>query len=189
MELSKIFEQYFIASNDANDENQTVCGECGGLCCRNMGCHISPNDLKEISVESIIALINESGCISIDWYEGNPADDNDYSPCYFLRMKHSGAPVVDPSWGGVCCLWTDSGCPLSFQYRPKGARTLHPDDNQECAADYTKEQCVIDWLPYRGILEEVVQYYRDKDGEHASKSIIDVFNAVTDFLYQHNLII
>ena len=35
-----------------NNENKTMCRECGGRCCENMGCHYSPNDFDNITYES-----------------------------------------------------------------------------------------------------------------------------------------
>lgn len=164
VDMNKVFEKYFIPSNDVLNENRKTCKECGGQCCKSMGCHISPEDLKEITKESIISLIDESGCISIDWYEGNPISglhDGDY---YFLRIRNLNSKIIDPSWGGQCCLLKDNGCPLLFRYRPKGARNLIPGiyNSDFCNDGYSKTQCAIDWMPYRNIIKEVYEYYRDK---------------------------
>lgn len=163
MEFNKVFAKYFIPSNDTLNENRTVCKECGGQCCKSMGCHISPNDLREITVESVIALMDETNCISIDWYEGHPIDKDKCDPCYFLRIKNQGANMIDPSWGGQCCLLQSDGCPLLFQYRPMGGRRLQLTGNQvaECTVDYSKEQCVVDWQPYQDILVKVYDHYQE----------------------------
>lgn len=158
MELNKVFAKYFIPSNDTLNENRIACKKCGGQCCKNMGCHISPNDLKEITVESIIALMDETNCISLDWYEGHPIDRDNHDPCYFLRIKNVNASMIDPSWGARCGLLDDNGCPLLFQYRPKGGRALQPN-NGECTEGYTKIQCAIDWLPYQKVLSSVYDHY------------------------------
>lgn len=158
MELNKVFAKYFIPSNDTLNENRIMCSKCGGQCCKNMGCHVSPTDLKEITLESIVAMMDETNCISLDWYEGDPEDRSNNDPFYFLRIKNDGASMIDPSWGGRCCLLTDDGCPILFQYRPKGGRALQPGKN--CTDGYSKAQCAIDWKPYQEILDEVHSHYQ-----------------------------
>ena len=173
MELNQIFSKYF---NPCIQENSKVdyeeCKRCGGRCCKAMGCHISPFDLKEITVKSIINLIDESQCISIDWWNGNPTDDStNIERAYFLRIKNKNGKVIDPSYGGVCSILTDIGCPLSFEYRPKGARDLIPCNNDNCVVEYSKQDVAIDWLPYHDIMEEVYNYYYEK-GDITDNSIL-----------------
>ena len=177
MELSRIFEQYFKpCSYEQEKENIEVCKRCGGGCCKAMGCHISPFDLKTISIESIISLIEESGCISIDWWEGDPVNKvQDGSRVYYLRIKNSNSEVVDPSFGGKCSILTDTGCPIPFEYRPKGARDLIPcDGEQECYVVYSKEQCAIDWYDYQDIMEKVYKCF-NHDEEINPCNLFDIF--------------
>lgn len=163
MGLNKVFAKYFIASNDALNENRHTCKECGGACCKGMGCHISPNDMKNITFDSIVSLMKETNCISVDWYEGHPTNANKRGPHYFLRIRNNNGSMIDPSWGGQCCLLGEDGCPLSFKYRPLGGRALQPKDehNKVCTSGYSKAQCTLDWLPYQDILEKVFDYFDD----------------------------
>lgn len=164
MELNNLFSKYFIpASSDNSKVNTNLCEKCGGSCCKNMGCHISPFDLKEISVESIINLIEESNCISIDWWEGNPiTEENTGERAFYLRIRNENSVIIDPSYGGKCSILTDNGCPLSFEYRPKGARELIPNINNKCCRDgYSKRQCAIDWYSYKDIMEQVYDHFHD----------------------------
>ena len=163
MELNNIFAKYFKpCAQESSKVNIELCRKCGGECCKSMGCHISPFDLKEISVKSIISLIDETECISIDWWEGNPiTNQSDGSRAYFLRIKNKNANIIDPSFGGLCSILTDNGCPLSFEYRPKGARDLIPKEIS-CHDRYSKHQCAIDWFEYQNVLIEVLEYYFSK---------------------------
>lgn len=161
--LNDIFAKYVKpASKDDSLINESKCEKCGGNCCKTMGCHISPFDLKEVSTQSIIDFIDETGCVSIDWWEGNPATgEQDGTKSYYLRVKNAGSNVIDPAYLGKCSILTDKGCSLSFEYRPKGARELIPEE-PECRAAYSKQQCAIDWLQYADILENVFDYYVSK---------------------------
>lgn len=177
MDINDIFAKYINpASLDSTKMNNALCKECGGSCCKAMGCHISPFDLKEISVQSIIDFIDESMCISLDWWVGSPIDNDNNSDSrgLFLRIKNQHAKVIDPSWGDVCSLLTDNGCPLLFEYRPKGARELVAIEG-DCACLYSKKQCATEWYEYRDILFQVYDYY-DKKGEVTMNHYMDAIS-------------
>ena len=162
MEILEIFKKYFKPIQEEQSKiNDSICKKCGGECCHNMGCHISPYDLLSISKESIRNLIDESQCISIDWWDGDPVtNENNKEKSFFLRIKNKDSFVIDPSFGGACSILTDSGCPLNFSYRPKGARELIPAHcNDDCYIGYSKQECAIDWLPYNDILKELCKEY------------------------------
>lgn len=133
-----------------------LCAECGGRCCKSMGCHFSPNDFDDLSIESLEKILSE-GDVSIDWWEGDVTGGN-LDKTYFLRMRHVDAKIVDPSWGGRCVALTDSGCRLSFEKRPLGGRALIPSKNsnqKDCKQTYSKENCCRDWYPYQYILAKL----------------------------------
>lgn len=177
MELNNIFEKYFNpCSYEPLKEDKEMCKECGGCCCKSMGCHISPFDLKEVSVESIISLITESNCVSIDWWEGNPNTGNhDDTRTYFLRIKNNNSKVIDPSFGGVCSILTDKGCPLPFEYRPKGARDLVPA-YIDCEAYYSKQCCAIDWYNYQNVMKAVYSYFEAQKDMSEFCLLTSIFN-------------
>ena len=166
MQTLETFKKYFKpVQEEPSKIEYSICKECGGKCCHSLGCHISPHDLLSISKESIRNLIDESQCISIDWWDGNPITGvNDGEKSFFLRIKNKNSFVVDPSFGGICSILTDSGCPLNFAYRPKGARELIPvPGDKDCNVGYSKQECAADWLPYNDILRELCEEYIDKD--------------------------
>lgn len=175
-----------LATHEDGYFQPKLCGLCGGSCCKSMGCELSPDDLKEpVSEESLRALL-ATGAVSIDFWEGDvysPDDLNHWIPgsysgrlydeVFFLRMRHVKAPISDPSWGGVCCLLSDTGCPIPASQRPKGARMLEPisitrevtyyaDDvaevatqQHECYGHYTKRDAACEWRPYHDLLEQL----------------------------------
>lgn len=136
------------------------CKICKGNCCKHMACHYAPSDFKDLSFEGLKAEI-EKGKISIDWWDGYDADEYEYE--YFLRARHIGEPVLQPSWGGICVNLTETGCSLSWEERPLGAKALKPRENEleQCHSSYTKEQCKNDWRPYNHILEELAEYFTE----------------------------
>lgn len=152
-------------------EDCNICKACAQIrpvCCQCFPCYISPHDLKDLSFEGIIALL-ESGVVSVDWYEPNqnsvhPEMRTDGNiPHLFLRMRGAKRKVVDPAFGLTCCiLWDkDKGCPLDFAYRPKGARELIPNQDMDkgCESTYEKDDCALEWDPYKEILNKAVSHF------------------------------
>lgn len=193
-------EEYHMSENKNFEElgkDCTYCKQCGGACCKRSGCHFSPDDFEEISFEYLKDKIESTGYISIDWWEGDPREENvddeeRLSRGLFLRMRHrksanpildpfSGlaallsntfdrvdtdepGPIVDAAWGGRCVLHTDEGCPMEYEKRPKGARWLIAKTGPciPCNDAYSKQQCVIDWIPYQDILLKLEEYFEDR---------------------------
>ena len=171
------------------------CKDCGGICCKSLGCHFSPSDFNEITFEHLKEQI-EKGYISIDRWEGDPReyidDGYEYHHVWFLRMRNvrdrtkgnmflsallgSGvisngdpeeyADIVDCSWGAGCALLTETGCPIEHDKRPMGARLLIAKGaNEHCIEGYSKQQCSIDWIPYQDIMEQLVDHFINKEIE------------------------
>ena len=152
-------------------ENIKICAKCAKerpVCCQCLPCHISPCDLKDTSFQGIVDLI-ETGLVSIDWWDGG---DKNFSYTelmekkryHFLRMRGKNKSIIDPALGlSVCGLWDkNTGCPLEFSYRPKGARELIPAKDL-CHDGYTKAECAIEWIPFEKTLNQVYDYYIKKE--------------------------
>lgn len=149
-----LFLKYIKPNNDIENDycDYDICKKCGGSCCKSMGCHISPDDLIEVSYDAIVALL-ESGCVSIDRWEAS-------EPIYYLRMRNSKGKEYDLSWGGICVLVEENGCSLDFAHRPKGARYLIPSDDGRCNISYSKSDCKDDWRKYQPLLKKVLNKYK-----------------------------
>lgn len=155
-----------------------VCSLCKGECCKKSGCHISPDDLKDINIDIINELLN-TGMVLIDWWVGyeNKVLDLYLDKAYYLKIAHIGSKEISNGIGGQCVLLTDTGCPLKFKYRPKGARRLNcykirhtMEQHRQLFGDkavdnYSIEQCLGEWLPYQDLLEQI-KNDRDKKGEY-----------------------
>jgi len=153
---------YILQENDlqVNNESPILCSECQGGCCKNMGCHYSPRDFKQINIKTLKKLIDE-GNTSIDWWEGDILDE-DRDRTYYLRIRNKNSKIVDPSCGGECILLTEEGCNLSFFNRPMGGRALLPSEKGagNCKTEYSKEDYCKEWYPYQNILGFLVEMYQ-----------------------------
>lgn len=137
--------------------NEEACKECRGVCCKNMGCCISPDDLKSVDYDSLKKLL-DTGLVSIDWYES--LDHAGYSENgYYLRMRNQNADVIDPAYCGVCSILTNNGCPLDFKHRPKGGRLLNANTCENKDPTYSNYECALDWIPHFSILKRLINKY------------------------------
>ena len=135
-----------------------ICKTCKGRCCKNMGCNLSPDDIEgDVSYDSLKNLLN-TGLYSIDWWESYQTKNNEITNGYFIRARNKNSNIVDPSWGGECVMLTGTGCPLSFEKRPKGGRYLVAANNinDDCIEYYDKKECADDWFKYYEILYKLV---------------------------------
>lgn len=182
-EMKSRFETLMVPVTDephkCNPEKCKRCSQQGITCCEHLPCYISPDDVKDKTLEGLCALI-DTGAVSLDWWEGDPnlTDEENMKIAegtnfridetykgYFLRMRGDNRPIVQPAIGLVeCIMLTDDGCALSFCHRPKGGRELIPGENVDefggCHSDYDKQVCAIEWHPYHDVLHKLyVKYY------------------------------
>lgn len=135
-----------------------ICNRCGGECCKKMGCHLSPNDFKALSYETVLFLMKEVGAIAIDWWE--PCKEFDDKRVYYLRMRHKRQDMIEPAWYGECVMYDENvGCLLEDAYRPMGGLMLRPSDGEDCDVLYSKKDCAKEWLEYQDILGKIVEQY------------------------------
>ena len=135
-----------------NNENPEVCSKCGGKCCKNYAGAYHPNDFDELKTIEDFERILIDGKISIDWYEYEGTID---SQGYFLRPRHVGGDVIDPSYGERCIHLTDTGCELSFDERPYFCRKLEPRESTECGEADSKRGYAEAWSKYCDILSKL----------------------------------
>lgn len=187
MNALKSFKEYIIpVQNDDRMINYHECAKCAKntnmiICCQNVPCYISPDEIKDLSYQGICNLI-ETGLVSIDWWDEKVVDDGtlDDAPVtlgenygkdgyrsYFLRMRGKNAPVVHPCIFPITCVAYDkkTGCKLPFTHRPKGGRSLLPphctlNPLDECVEKYTKKRCAYEWLKYEDVLKQAFNKYR-----------------------------
>ena len=152
--------------------NKKICSKCGGECCKNCGCHFSPDDFKEISFEFLKNEI-EKGYISIDHVDGELISQS--FGVFILRIRNQGAPIVDLGYKRTpCILLTEKGCKLKYKNRPSGGRLLIPsakfrkdtfgcDTTRDCKSTYSIRDCCYEWKPHQKVLADLIEYFRDKE--------------------------
>lgn len=167
-----------------NNEDKSICAECGGGCCKRYAGAYHPADFRhEITEEFLESLFDpaiEIPPVSIDWYE----NFEEYGrKGFYIRPRHVGGDEVDPSYGASCALLTPTGCSLDWDHRPWQCRMLKPEKNHVCGGPDGKLLAAEAWDPYHGILEKLYNKYNKNTftGEKPSfsdlvKEIQNIFN-------------
>lgn len=142
-----------------NNESVTLCGPCGGACCKSMPGSAMPEDFgapnRDVMRERISAAL-ASGRWAIDWYEGDPTDGDADSADYMRpATKGKEGRKRDGSWGGACTFHGPMGCALAFEARPWECRMLEPSAGKTCALSTGKSHVAIAWMPYADILGDM----------------------------------
>lgn len=130
-----------------NNETPSLCGECGGKCCKGMAGWYHPEQVLDILKEYKDTKKLPSN-IKIDAYDGWPE-------ICVLRPTHTNSPSGDRdlSWGGTCVNHNDkTGCSLSFDKRPIQCQDLKAGDT--ClSVKWDKEELSKEWVDYQHYFE------------------------------------
>ena len=174
-----------IASNESD-----ICRNCGGCCCKGysgayhpLDLGISKDDPDDVVMNKLEAIINpvikDSPQISIDWYEGFVNPNGKEVKGFFIRPRHVGGDIVDPSYGEQCSNLTDSGCKLSWDQRPWICKALIPNTAHACHSGFdSKLEAAKAWYPWYHLLYDLYKKY-DK-GTHTGEPspIMNLLNTI-----------
>lgn len=150
------------------------CAKCGGRCCKERGCSLSPEDmLRVLTAENadmnladvdeksafrkgLLTLLQEGKLYAVDCISQNG------HPFYYLRMRHKCYTFIGVEAMGECIALTPSGCSLSEEERPKGGRFLKSSPDGHCMQHYMKEDMLADWEPYQSIFSGIWEEFYTK---------------------------
>lgn len=164
-------------------ENNELCKECGGKCCKSSSCLYAPEDFKEISVEHFLRLYNEG---KIMFSQVTKADGGMPYSHWLIKPAQIDTPRIQPNiliGNSPCINLTESGCKIKdFYHRPRGGKLLEPKlveiENckpcyisasepeqpsisfkvEECKSYYTIKEALIEWQPFSVIIEATVEH-------------------------------
>jgi Fe-S-cluster containining protein len=148
------------------------CSDCGGKCCKSYPGIAVPEDFgapdRDLMQTKLRAALS-SGRWAIDWWEGDPRPDCDaLYQAEFVRPANKGheGDLFHPSWGGPCTFLRKDGCELAHDDRPRNCRGVVPRHPESCTEKHedgtlvSKEDFVIAWIPYIGLLLSVADEVR-----------------------------
>lgn len=152
-----------------SNENKSICARCTNRCCDHMPGAYFPEQLKEITINSILELFQQ-GYI-IDWWEGDPRKGltipEQLPQAYYLRPAIVGInKLFHPAYNGKCNFLTDTGCKLDFKSRPLECKTLVPNEiapGKDCKPDmnYVKKAAAIAWIPYQDLIVKAAELFEN----------------------------
>ena len=147
-------------------QSASMCGACGGACCKQMPGGAHPSDWGAPNRDVMRALLTaalNSGQYTIDWWEGDPRglqeDDPGYvSQGFYVRPAIKGYEgyTYHAGWGGECTFLTPTGCAMPHANRPLECRTLEPKYPMRCEQHHGKYATAIAWIEYHDVLSEIV---------------------------------
>ena len=142
--------------NIKNNENKEKCANCGGKCCKASAGAYHPDDFNHELTDAWLQDLIEGNhtypdgkpiLVSIDWTEG--VKDGPDGRGYFLRPRHVGGDIVDPSWGAPCYHLKQNGCDLSFEQRPWRCRLKDPSECFTRKDRFAEKKSSMEpWRPY-----------------------------------------
>lgn len=149
------------------------CQNCKGKCCREHGCALSPEDMKQALIKagltaSVSQVAEEAlyqavlGLLQKDGGTALYAIDRFVTSrgmVFYLRMRHKCHTFIGVDAMGECVALTSEGCSLKAEQRPKGGRYLKSSPDGHCMQHYTQEMMESDWSPYQKVLSAIWQKY------------------------------
>lgn len=149
-----------------NNENHEVCSNCGGKCCYNSGCDITPRDFKSYPniTEDDIMIALASGYVVID----------SASEGYFLKMRgiYTRSDIFYDRYVSPCVALTENGCRFKFENRPFGGRILRPQEDTKCyKGSYSFSRAALSWKKYQNLLESIALDSMNNKSEFIDKIV------------------
>lgn len=150
-----------------NNEDRTICGACGGECCRTRPGIESPERfLAAANPAEELAHLLASGLWVLDTHYGVPYDpekgekgDPDRIILYprpaTRQERAEGSLQVVPG-AGECVLLGDRGCTLPFEERPRACRALEPASDFACTSSWTRFDAAREWQHHQDMVDEAL---------------------------------
>lgn len=137
--------------------NHSVCDKCKGRCCKDGGCQLMTCDVPEMTVQGIIQLLNTGKYSIVFAFYKFEVDEAIIMPTIQARELACGK-VNKHVLRRPCSLQGANGCTFSDDDRPTGGILFAPgpSPNNNCKFLIDYETLVMDWLPQKQILDEVV---------------------------------
>lgn len=158
-------DKYEKSLTENTHSNYEICKNCGGGCCKNLPCGLSPSQIVslgyELTEESLTKCL-ESGDYALDYWFNNFSKDDYY--WYYIRYRAKGGLIADTHYIGTeCVMLTDSGCKLPFDKRGIQGKSLKPVAGKHgCAGPIGKKEMGIIWKTYRSILGKLWDKYESE---------------------------
>lgn len=142
-------------------ENNKLCKECGGKCCKATSCLYAPEDFKEISVEHFLRLYDEG---KIMFSQVSKQDGGTPYSHWLVKPAQIDTPGIQTNimvGNSPCIHLTESGCKKDFYHRPRGGKLLEPKmvEVEDCKPYYTGKKALLERISTSFVIEDCKSYY------------------------------
>jgi hypothetical protein len=150
-----------VQITEKTNVNQSICGPCGGRCCKYQPgiTHPAQWGATPMEMEASLTIAFATGRWGIDWWEGDVNPKGDLESVYFVRPHAVGYDKTrlfhGASYNRRCNFLTDVGCELSPEGRPDGCLHLVPSKDRKCLPPEhknDKETYAKAWRPYQDVI-------------------------------------
>lgn len=141
-------------------EDQSICRECGGFCCKKCGCDYFVSDLESMKIETIENLLMDGRTSIVAALQFGRLNNGKItcSPILYLRARNINRSEIDLlSFKTTCASLEANGCYYDLEHRPSGGASLIPMRNDKCYSNVDREEELKKWLPYQNILQRIVK--------------------------------
>lgn len=164
----KVLEVYAKQKN----EDKEICTKCGGRCCLKAPCHFAPSDFPDLTYNALKKTMKAKKYISVVRFSSELCQsalrqikvDDPYF--YVMRIRTSGtgqaAKLEEVEADDLCVKLTSTGCALSYEERPLGAKLLIPKKDRKCSALYGMDECIDDWKNHQKVLRRLYRHFRPR---------------------------
>ncbi|AJE04098.1 hypothetical protein [Geobacter pickeringii] len=143
-----------------NNESATLCGACGGECCRTRpGIEAPGRFLAAPDPAGHLRDLLASGLWVLDTHYGvpyDPAKGERGDPDLIIRYPRPATRPEQESGGisalpgaGECVFLRADGCALPFADRPRACQALEPTAGFDCSSSWTRFDAARAWLPHQ----------------------------------------
>ena len=163
-------------------EDNDICRECGGFCCKKSVCDYSPKDFDDLSINKLHEKLLEGNISIISYLEFKRSGNGKLyaEPFLYLRARNVDRDVVDlVSYKKRCSMLKEDGCSYSFEERPFGGRNLIPGKSR-CIPEIDPYDIVMEWGRYQKVLHRLVKRITGMTVDRKVRE--DVFNLFVQFL-------
>lgn len=144
----------------SNNESATLCGACGGECCRSRpGIEAPERFLATPDPAGRLADLLASGLWVLDTHYGVPYDpakgergDPDRIIRYprpATRTEQAAGDIFAIPGAGECVFLRADGCTLPFADRPRACQALEPAASFDCSSSWSRFDAARAWLPHQ----------------------------------------
>lgn len=146
----------------ANNENLSLCAQCGGACCRTQpGIDHPERFLAAADPTGLLASLLADHNWVLSLHPWRDEESGDWLALYYPRPAKNSELATNSQLAlddtSPCVFLTPTGCRLTFAERPYLCQTLEPMAEDACHSPWGKRDAAIAWRPHQELIHAAVE--------------------------------